>query len=194
MSYPINREWAMPNKHTFLVKPIRELVNRYVGDGKGWVDLFSGWNSPAEVTNDLNPEIPAQYHLDAFDFVNTLDGKFKGCIFDPPYSLVQVSRSYKDIGLKSHIGSDDPTASFKIVKDKMVCHIEAGGYIISCGWNSNGFGMKRGFEIVEILLVAHGGGHNDTIIMVEQLVRDVDLGELERIANRMKPKTFMDIL
>ena len=31
----INRVWAMPNKWTFKVKPIGELVSRYVGDGKG---------------------------------------------------------------------------------------------------------------------------------------------------------------
>jgi len=30
-------------------------------------------------------------------------------------------------------------------------------------------GKNRGFEIVEILLVAHGGHHNDTIVTVEKL-------------------------
>lgn len=32
----------------------------------------------------------------------------------------------------------------------------------------NGIGKTRGFEIVEILLVAHGGNHNDTIVTVER--------------------------
>ena len=39
---------------------------------------------------------------------------------------------------------------------------------ITCGWNSGGIGKKYGFEIVEILLVSHGGWHNDTIVTVEQ--------------------------
>jgi len=51
----INRVWAMPNKWTFTIKPIAELLARYVGDGKGWVDPFAGKNSPAELCNDLNP-------------------------------------------------------------------------------------------------------------------------------------------
>lgn len=33
-------------------------------------------------------------------------------------------------------------------------------------------GLKRGFEIVEILLVAHGSNHNDTIVTVEKKVFD----------------------
>ena len=42
------------------------------------------------------------------------------------------------------------------------------GVVITFGWNSNGIGKTRGFEIVEILLVAHGGNHNDTICVVER--------------------------
>lgn len=175
----INRVWAMPNKWTFTIKPIADLLARYVGDGKGWIDLFAGMNSPAEFTNDLNPDSPAISHIDAFDYIYTLDGQsFKGCIFDPPYSLVQVSRSYKDFGIKSRIGTTDPTASFREVKDEMSRHIELNGYAISFGWNSNGFGKKRGFAIIEILLVAHGGGHNDTIVTVERKMQS-DFGVMK---------------
>lgn len=31
-------------------------------------------------------------------------------------------------------------------------------------------GLKHGFAIEEIMLVAHGGVHNDTIVMVERKV------------------------
>lgn len=44
---------------------------------------------------------------------------------------------------------------------------QTGGVCISFGWNSMGIGKKNGFEIIEILLVAHGGMHNDTIVTVE---------------------------
>ena len=44
--------------------------------------------------------------------------------------------------------------------------------MITCGWNSNGFGKNRGFEIIEILLVAHGQHRNDTIVTVERKVKD----------------------
>jgi hypothetical protein len=29
-------------------------------------------------------------------------------------------------------------------------------------------GKKHGFEIIEVMLVAHGGAHNDTICMAER--------------------------
>lgn len=169
----INRVWAMPNKWTFTIKPVKEILRRYVGDGKGWIDPFAGKYSPAEITNDLNPEMPTTYHMDAFDFVDILDNTYKGCLFDPPYSIEQVTRSYEGFGLKSKLGfasmgAEDPTGSFKKVRDKIASHIEIDGYVISFGWNSSGFGKKRGFEIIEILLMCHGGVRNDTIATVEQ--------------------------
>lgn len=33
-----------------------------------------------------------------------------------------------------------------------------------------GIGIKYGFEIQEILLVPHGGWHNDTIVVVEKKI------------------------
>ena len=35
----------------------------------------------------------------------------------------------------------------------------------------NGIGKTRGFETLEILLVAHCGNHNDTIITVERKIK-----------------------
>ena len=34
----INRTWAMPNKNTFTIRPIKELINRYSQDN--YLDLF----------------------------------------------------------------------------------------------------------------------------------------------------------
>jgi len=65
----INRVWAMPNKWTFTIKPIAELLARYVGNGTGWVDPFAGENSPAEFTNDHNLDSPTIYHYDALNFL-----------------------------------------------------------------------------------------------------------------------------
>ena len=46
--------------------------------------------------------------------------------------------------------------------------LRPGGYVLHFGWHSNGMGRKRNYEIKEILLVAHGSAHNDTICMAEQ--------------------------
>lgn len=69
-----NRIWAMPDKWTFNIQPIKELIYRYCGDGKGWIDPFAGENSPAEITNDLNPERPTTFHLHAKEFALQLGG------------------------------------------------------------------------------------------------------------------------
>jgi hypothetical protein len=46
--------------------------------------------------------------------------------------------------------------------------IKPGGHVISLGWNSNGFGKRLGFKVVEILLVQHGGLRHDAIVTVER--------------------------
>jgi len=130
-------------------------------------DPFAGFYSPAEITNDLNPKTPAQYHLEAVDFLNKLTGVYVGCLFDPPYSLTQVSRSYNDMGLKFK-GKENPTGGFPKAKDRIAELIQIGGMVISFGWNTIGMGKKRGFKIEEIMIVSHGGNRNDTLITIER--------------------------
>ena len=163
----ITRQWAMPSMHTFTIKPIGELVARYVGDGKGWIDPFAGENSPAEITNDLNPAKPAKYHLHALDFAKMLEGEFEGCLFDPPYSLRQVKECYDQIGCSDFLANDTTHFPYDI-KREIAKKIKPNGIVICFGWCSTGFGRKLGFEMIEILLVAHGGWHNDTIVTVER--------------------------
>ena len=169
----INRVWAMPNKWTFKIKPIADLLANYVGDGKGWVDAFAGMYSPAEFTNDLNPTAPTMYHLPAYDFCLLLPGDtFCGCLFDPPYSSTQVKECYENIGYNPAQPKEDFILAFDNVKNALSYRVKSGGICMSFGWNSNGLGKKRGFEKIEILLVAHGGHHNDTIVTVERKVQD----------------------
>jgi hypothetical protein len=162
----INRAWAMPSKHTFLIPPIKKLVYKYVGNGIGWIDPFAGENSPAELTNDLNPNKPAKYHLHAKDFSETIEGKYKGVLLDPPYSLTQVKQCYEEIGVS--LFQEDSQRFPQNVKEIIAPKIENNGYAITFGWNSQGFGKNLGFEIIEILMVAHGRSHNDTIVTVER--------------------------
>ena len=159
----------MPSMHTFTIEPIRQLICRYVGDGKGWIDPFAGENSPAEITNDLNPEKPAKYHMHALDFAKMLDGTYNGCLFDPPYSLTQVKECYASIGCEDFMSQDASHFPYDI-KREIAKRIKPDGIVICCGWNSGGFGKKLGFEMIEILLVPHGRTHNDTIVTVERKI------------------------
>lgn len=156
----------MPSRHTFTIKPIKELIQKYVGDGKGWIDPFAGENSPAEFTNDLNDTKPTTHHLHAVDFCKQIEGCFNGILFDPPYSLRQLKECYDEIDVKMF--KDDSQRFPQNVKEIIVPKLGDGAIAITCGWNSQGFGKKLGFEIIEILLIAHGRSHNDTIVVVEK--------------------------
>jgi hypothetical protein len=167
-----SRVWAMPNKFTFAVKPLMDIIVRYKQPGQVWVDPFAGEHSPAEITNDLNPARKADFHLEAKDFIELLVADktdVDGVLFDPPYSLTQVSRSYQDIGLKFK-GKENPTGGFPKVRDGIAALLRPGGIVISYGWNTVGMGLKRGFKPLEYLIVSHGGNRNDTLVVVEERV------------------------
>jgi hypothetical protein len=157
----------MPSKWTFQVRPLIDIIFRYKQDGEQWIDPFSGFNSPCEITNDLNPFAPTVFHHDAHDLISIWDEPVDGAIFDPPYSLTQVSRSYAGLGLKFK-GKENPTGGFPKVKDWLSHIIKPRGFCISYGWNTVGLGLKRGFDPVEYLICSHGGNRNDTLVTVEQ--------------------------
>ena len=64
----ISREWAMPNKNTFEIKPIRKFIDEEMCEGL-WIDPYANRNRIANITNDLNEEYDTDYHLDALEFV-----------------------------------------------------------------------------------------------------------------------------
>jgi hypothetical protein len=164
-----SRVWAMGNNQTFKIKPIKELLNRHVkNQGVGWVDPFCGHNSPAAITNDHNPKVPAMFHMEALDFAKEVSGELEGVIFDPPYSFYQISKHYRVLGMAA--GKKTRRDFYGKVKNALCAKVKKGGYAISFGWNSGGFGKARGFKIIEIRLVAHGESRNDTICVVEQKI------------------------
>lgn len=170
---PIKRVWSMPNRWTFKIPVVKELLDKYVGDGKGWVDPFAGRYSPAEFTNDINPDMPTKCHLEAEEFCKSLNGfQYKGVLFDPPYSYHQIKECYKSLGLPTSRREISPAFYARVV-DAIVPKIKVGGLTICFGFNSQGFGKNRGFKPVEIMLIAHGAHHNDTIVVVERKLQAV---------------------
>ena len=163
----IERIWSMPNKNTFEITPIKALLSEEVDLTKYWIDPFANRNKIASVTNDLSPEYDTDYHLDALEFLKLFDdASVDGVLYDPPYSPRQVSECYNDVGY--NVTWDTTKASFWGNHKREISRIvKIGGKVITFGWNSGGIGYKYGFEIQRILLVPHGGWHNDTICTVE---------------------------
>ena len=167
----IDRIWAMPNKNTFEIKPIRALIDEEMTNGL-WIDPFANRNKLATVTNDLNTDFDTDYHLDALEFLKMFDdNSVDGVLYDPPYSPRQVSECYNNVGY--NVTWDTTKASFWGNHKREISRIvKLGGKVITFGWNSGGIGSKYGFEIERILLVPHGGWHNDTICTVEVKTHD----------------------
>lgn len=163
----INREWAMPCKNTFSIKPISALLDRHLTPGLVSVDPFANTNRRATMCNDLDPQYGTEYCMDALDFLNGIQsGTVDVVLFDPPYSPRQISECYKSLDLT--VNMQTTQASFWSNLKKEISRItKRGGKVITFGWNSGGIGKGLGFNIHEILMVAHGGWHNDTICTVD---------------------------
>lgn len=165
--FDIDRVWCMPSKDTFDVKPIGNFVKKYLEKSIVSVDPFARNKNWATYTNDLNPETSAQNHMYAHEFLAKLvDDEVKAdlVIFDPPYSMGQVKVSYENVG--ASMGSHFALA-FTKEKDLIKQILTDNGVFLHFGWHTNGMGLKRGFDIVDILVVAHGGAHYDTLCMAE---------------------------
>ncbi len=71
----INRVWAMPNSKTFKIKPIKELIQKYVKDNYIVLDPFANEHSIKKeinckyICNDIDSQFDTDYHLEAQDFM-----------------------------------------------------------------------------------------------------------------------------
>ena len=89
----------MPNKNTFDIKPIKEIINKYLIDGIV-IDPFANKNKIANITNDLDTQYDTNYHLDALDFLKMFNkNSVDMVLYDPPYSPRQVSECYKKLNM-----------------------------------------------------------------------------------------------
>ena len=170
----INRVWSMPNKNTFSIKPIKEFIENHISIIKDLnpnaiiIDPFANSNKLANITNDLDTTYNTDFHLDAIDFLKTFDNESVDMVlFDSPYSPRQVSECYKNLGMT--VDHKTTQSSYWSNLKKEISRItKKDGIVITFALNSGGIGKSYGFKIKEILLVAHGGWHNDTICTVEK--------------------------
>jgi len=159
----------MPSADTFDIPPIAGFVQKYLLKSKVSIDPFARNKRWATYTNDLNPETAAKEHMDAEDFLKKCQNIAADLvIFDPPYSPGQVCEVYSKVGEKRDGGGGRNGELYKRVRKAIRRITIPGSIVLSFGWQSAGMG--KGWEILEILLVCHGGAHNDTICMAERML------------------------
>lgn len=159
----------MPNAETFTIKPIGEFVRAYLSAAKVSVDPFARDKKLATFTNDIDIATSAEFHHDAETFLHILGERGVVCdlaLFDPPYSPRQVSEHYRAAGIECGQKETQTSALYKRVRVALDPLVRPGGIVLSFGWHSNGMGP--GYELQEVLLVAHGSAHNDTICIAER--------------------------
>lgn len=165
----INKVWAMPNARTFTIDPIKSFVEREVVRGGIIVDPFANECRYGTIRNDINPQFDTEYHLDALQFLEMLKADSADLVlYDPPYSITQATELYKSFGRDQLTLSVANMQYWASIKNAIARVLKVGGRVISCGWNTNGLGKGRGFEMLEILIVSHGGSKNDTLVTLEQ--------------------------
>lgn len=171
----IERKWEMPNSQTFKIKSIRDLILKYIKEEDIVIDPFANEHSIKNelhckqyISNDLDTKYNTDYNLEAKEFMKMFeDNSVDVVLFDPPYSGRQVKECYTK--LKRTVTMNDTNSSYFAEFKKEIARIlKPNGICISCCWNTNGIGKKYGFEAIEILDVAHGSSHNDTLVTVER--------------------------
>jgi hypothetical protein len=175
-----SRHTTKPNKNTFSMAPLKKLTDSYMRK----VSRLGGETSkcsPAKVldpfareckigtwTNDINPNMPTDMNLDAIQFLQHPETQkrapFDIVLFDPPFSPTQAKRAYEEAGLEFTQTDSQDGRMRKQARDEFLKLTKSGSFIICCAFNSTGMGKYA--ELVEVMLLNHSGGHNDTIITV----------------------------
>jgi hypothetical protein len=160
----ITVSWGMPSRWTFEIPPIAAFVRKWTSGCAVIVDPFAGESKIGTHRNDLG-----RGGIDAQEFCMSLaqlQGKADAVLFDPPYSPGQISACYKEIGRKATMVDTQNAVLYSRVRTALALLLKSGGIALSFGWQSSGFG--RDWPTLEILLVQHGGAHNDTICVAQR--------------------------
>lgn len=151
-----------PKRYTFEQPKLKQIIEGYC---KGKVlNLFAGMVrlNVDEIRVDIDDTTKPDFLTDSYDFVCNWHGsKFMTVILDPPYNVRKAREKYDG----RYIGK------FRKIKQIIPKILSPGGIIITLGYDSVGMSRSHGFEKTAIILVCHGGDHNDTICVIEKYVQ-----------------------
>lgn len=161
----MHRAFSMPNAATFQMGPVSDLLDRWLAGRRCVVDPFCGDSDRGHHRNDLRDGTDA---LEWLPRLKEQGVRATAVLLDPPYSPRQIAEHYRAAGRQPTTGDTQNARLYRLAREGLDALLEPGGIAISCGWSSTGFGEARGYELLELLLVHHGGAHHDTIVLVER--------------------------
>lgn len=170
----IDHRFDMPNKNTFQIPNINKLLQEETKKGI-WIDPFANSSNWGHVSNELNLDYNTDFHLDALEFLKGVKtNSIDGVIFDPPYSLEQIRRSYNKVGLSAKSipfkSNRELIEYHNEVKREIARVLKVNGKAICFGWTLIGIGGITDdiqFFMNELRIIKHGGMHHDTIVTIE---------------------------
>jgi len=158
---------ATPHRYTFQSKKLKRFIEKRC---KGKVlNLFAGKTllNCDETRVDIDPEMPADYHMDAEEYLKMAvekDLKFDTVILDPPWNYRKAREKYNGRWIGKFT---------KIKKLYIPKILNPNALVMTLGYNSGGIGLPE-FKKIEIALIYFGGDLNDAIITVEKYRGDGD--------------------
>lgn len=157
-------EWSMPNRWTFQIPCIGAFVARHLHGKKVVVDPFAGRSGFATHANDI--AISKRDSREWLDELITAGLQADAVLFDPPYSPRQISECYKEAGRVVGMKDTQSAVLYAEIRERLDMVLKPDGIALCFGWQSSGFGKRYTTE--EIMLVQHGGAHNDTICVAQR--------------------------
>lgn len=101
--------------------------------------------------------------MDVYDFVKSWKGpKFDTVILDPPYNIRKAREKYNG----RFIGK------LKKLRRILPRILNENAIIITLGYDSSGMG--KGFIKKEVCIINHSGDHNDTLVLVEEKLGNIE--------------------
>ena len=147
-----------PKRYTFEQPKLRKWIESFCEPPV--LNLFAGKVklSIPEYRVDIDKEMPANIHMDAYEFVCTTSRTFKTVILDPPYNIRKAREKYDGRWI----------GKFTKIKNKLHRILTASAVVITLGYDTVGMSQSRGFEKIAVCVVCHNGDHNDTLALVER--------------------------
>ena len=155
-----------PRRYTFEAPKVKLWTEQQC---KGKVlNLFAGKTilNVDEVRVDIDPLMPADYRIDAYNFVerwaelvkDNKQNKFDTIILDPPWNYRKAREKYEGRWI----------GKLTKVKNLLPQILNDGGRVISWGYSTVGMSKSRGFKKLAICLVCNNGDHSDYMGLVEK--------------------------